>query len=90
MKSRLSKNSYSSKLQQTYEKWKKSRKNTKLPYKNTKLKQYKANTKFLKESKDSTQFWHRYNKFLGKKANNTVEPIYDTESGLHIFDDKKI
>ena len=55
-----------------------------------KLKQYKSNTKFLNESKDSTQFWHRYNKALGKKTNNIVEPIYDTESGQHIFDDKKI
>ena len=41
-----------------------------------KLKQYKSNTKFLNESKDSTQFWHRYNKVLGKKTNNIVEPIY--------------
>ena len=55
-----------------------------------KLKQHKYNTKFLNESKDSTQFWHRYNKVLGKKTNNIVQPIYNTESGLHIFDDKKI
>ena len=54
-----------------------------------KLKQYKSNVKFLNESKDSNQFWHRYNKVLGKKTNNIAEPIYDTESGLHIFDDKK-
>ena len=37
-----------------------------------KLKQHKYNTKFLNESKDSTQFWHRYNKVLGKKTNNIV------------------
>ena len=55
-----------------------------------KLKQYKSNTKFLNESKDSTHFWHRYDKVLAKKTNNIVEPIYDTESGLHIFDDKEI
>ena len=55
-----------------------------------KLKQYKSNTKFLNESKDSTHFWHRYDKVLGKKTNNIVEPIYDTESGLHIFDNKEI
>ena len=55
-----------------------------------KLKQYKSNTKFLNESKDSTQFWHRYNKVLGKKINNIAEPIYNNESGLHIFDDQKI
>ena len=55
-----------------------------------KLKQYKSNTKFLNESKDSTQFWHRYDKVIGKKTNNIVEPMFDTESGLHIFDNKKI
>ena len=55
-----------------------------------KLKQYESNTKFLNKSKDSTQFWNRYDKVLGKKANNIVEPIYATESGLHIFDDRKI
>ena len=43
-----------------------------------KLKQYNSNTKFLNESKDSTQFWHRYNKVLGKKTNNIVEPNCDT------------
>ena len=42
--------------------------------------QYKSNTKFLNESKDSTQVWHRYGKVLAKKTNNIVEPIYDTES----------
>ena len=58
-----------------------------------KLNQYKSNTKFSNESnesKDSTQFWHRYDKVLGEKTNNIVEPIYDTESGIHIFDNKKI
>ena len=55
-----------------------------------KLKQYKSNTKLLNKSKDSTHFWYRYDKVLGKKTNNIVEPIYDTESGLHICDDKKI
>ena len=33
---------------------------------------------------------HSYDKVLGKKTNNIVEPIYDTDSGLNIFDDKKI
>ena len=55
-----------------------------------KLKQYKSNTKFLNESKDSTQFWHRYDKVLGWKTNNIVESIYDIKSGLHIFDDLEI
>ena len=54
-----------------------------------KLKQYKSNTKFLNESKDSTQFWHRYYKILGKKINNIVDAINDTESSW-IFVDKKI
>ena len=44
----------------------------------TKLKQYKSNTKFLYESEDSTQFWHRYDKVLAKKTSNIVEPICDT------------
>ena len=44
-----------------------------------KLKQYKSNTKFLNESKDSTQFWHSYGKVLGKKTNNIVEHIYYTD-----------
>ena len=39
-----------------------------------KLKQYKSNTKFLNESKDSTQFWHRYNKVLGKKQITLLSP----------------
>ena len=51
---------------------------------------YKSNTKFLNKSKDSTQFWQRYDKVLGKKTNNIVESIHDTEFGLHIFEDKKI
>ena len=55
-----------------------------------KLKQYKSNTKFLNESKNSTEFWNSYDKVLHGKTNNIAEPIYDTESGLHIFDDKKI
>ena len=55
----------------------------------TRYKAIKSNTNFLNESKDLSQFWHRYDKVLGKKTNNIVEPILDTESGLHIFDDKK-
>ena len=50
-----------------------------------KLKQYKSNTKFLNESKNSTQFWNRYDKVLGGKQITLLSP-----SGLHIFDDKKI
>ena len=43
-----------------------------------KLKQYKSNTKFLNESKDSTQFCHRYDKVLGKKTSSLVEPAFTT------------
>ena len=39
-----------------------------------KLKQYKSNTKFLNESKDSTQFWHRYDKFLARKQITLLSP----------------
>ena len=39
-----------------------------------KLKQYKSNTKFLNESKDSTQFWHRYYKFLARKQITLLSP----------------
>ena len=46
-----------------------------------KVKHYKSN---------STHFWYRYNKVLGRKTNNIVERIQDTESGLHIFDDQEI
>ena len=53
------------------------------------LKKYKFNTKFLNESKNSTQFWHRYYKVLEKKTNNIVDAINDTESSW-IFVDKKI
>ena len=56
----------------------------------TRHKAIKSNTKFLNESKGSSQFWHRYDKVLGKKTNNIVEPIFDTKSGVHVFDDKKI
>ena len=55
-----------------------------------KLKQHKSNTKFLKESKDSIQFWHRSDKVFGRETNNIFELIYDTESGLQIFDDQEI
>ena len=54
------------------------------------LKRYKSNTKFLNESKKSTQFWHMYDKVFDRKTNNIVDHFYDTESGLHIFDDQEI
>ena len=39
-----------------------------------KLKHYKFNTKFLNESKDSTQFWHRYDKVLARKQITLLSP----------------
>ena len=58
--------------------------------KTSKLENQKRNTKFLNESKDAAQFWHRYEKVLGKKKNNIVEPIYDHESNTYIFEDIQI
>ena len=55
-----------------------------------KLEQHKWKTQFLNESRDSGQFWHRYDKVLGTKKNNVVEPIYDNESGQYIFNDQEI
>ena len=45
-----------------------------------KLKKYKSNTKLLNESKDSTQFCHRYDKVLGKKTSILVAPAFTTLS----------
>ena len=45
------------------------------------LKLYKSNTKFLNESKESTQFWHRYDKVFDRKTNKIVDHFYDKKSG---------
>ena len=47
-------------------------------------------TEYLNQSRDSTQFWHIYEKFIGRKTNNTVEPIFDSNSSRYIFDDEVI
>ena len=47
-------------------------------------------TEYLNQSRDATQFWHRYEKVIGRKTNNTVEPIFDSNSSTYIFDDEII
>ena len=56
----------------------------------SKLQFYKKQTDFLNQSRDATQFWHRYDKIIGRKRNNVVEPLYDVESSTYVFDDEKI
>ena len=36
------------------------------------------------------KLWYRYNKILGRKKNNIVEPIHDKTTGEYIFEDNKI
>ena len=50
----------------------------------------KFSMKFFNKSKDSTQFWLQHNQIFGRKLSNIAVPIYDTESGLHVFDDQEI
>ena len=41
----------------------------------SKLSSHKKQTEYLNQSRDATQFcWHRYEKIIGRKTNNTVEP----------------
>ena len=56
----------------------------------SKLKQQTSDSNFLNKSWDSSQFWHRYDKLIGRKSNNIVEPIFDKDSQIHIFDDEII
>ena len=58
--------------------------------KNSKLNLYKKHSDFLNNSKDSTQFWHRYEKVLGTKKNNLIEPLFDSTSNTYIFEDSAI
>ena len=51
---------------------------------------HKKITEYLNQSRDATQFWHRYEKVTGRKTNNTVEPILDSNSSTYIFDDEVI
>ena len=56
----------------------------------SKLSFHKKQTEYLNQSRDATQFWHRYEKVTGRKTNNTVEPIFDSYSSTYIFDDEVI
>ena len=58
--------------------------------KESKIKDQKNTTKFLNESGDENHFWHRYNRVLGRKKNNIVEPILDKITNTYIFEDYKI
>ena len=56
----------------------------------SKLKQQNSNSNFLNNSRDSGQFSHRYDKLIGRKSNNIVQPIFDNDSQTYIFDDQTI
>ena len=56
----------------------------------SKLRQQNSGSNFLNDSRDSSQFWHRYDKLIGRKSNNIVEPIFDNDSQSYIFDDEII
>ena len=56
----------------------------------SKLSFHKKQTEYLNQSRDATQFWHRYEKVIGRKTNNTLEPIFDSNSSTYIFDDEVI
>ena len=47
-------------------------------------------TNFLNEAQDENQFWHRYNKALGRKNNHIIEPTFDETMNEYIFEDSKI
>ena len=55
-----------------------------------KLKQQNSDSNFLNNSRDSGQFWHRYNKIIVRESNNIVEPIFDKDSQTYITDDEVI
>ena len=56
----------------------------------SKLKQQNSDSNFLKNSRDSFQFQHRYDKLIGRKSNNIAESIFDNDSQKYIFDDEII
>ena len=56
----------------------------------SKLKQQNSDSNFLNNSRNSGQFWHRYDKIIGRKSNNIVEPIFDNDSQTYIFDNEII
>ena len=72
------------------EKMEKAKKEYKSLITESKLKQQNSDSNFLNNSRDSGQFWHRYNKIIGRKSNNIVKPIFDKDSQTYIFDDEII
>ena len=44
---------------------------------------------FSNEAQDEKQFWHRYNKVLGRKNNNIIEALFDETRNEHIFEGSK-
>ena len=52
----------------------------------SKLSFHKKQTEYLNQYRDATQFWHKYEKVIGRKTNNTVEQIFDSNSSTYIFD----
>ena len=70
------------------EKMEKAKKEYKSLITESKLKQQNSDSNFLNNSRDLGQFWHRYDKIIGRKSNNIVEPIFDNDSQTYIFDDE--
>ena len=51
---------------------------------------HEKQTEYLNQSRDAKQFWHRQEKVIGRKINNTVKPIFDSNSSTYTFDDEVI
>ena len=58
--------------------------------KESKIKDQKNTIKFINESRDENQFWHRYKKVQGRKKNNTVEAILDKTTKTYVLEDCEI
>ena len=58
------------------EKMEKAKKEYKSLITESKLKQQNSDTNFLNNSRDSIQFWHKYDKLIGRKSNNIVARTY--------------
>ena len=58
------------------EKMEKAKKEYKSLITESKLKQQNSDSNFLNNSRDSIQFWHKYDKLIGRKSNNIVAQTY--------------
>lgn len=56
--------------------------------KDSKSKAHKKNSEFLNSSKNSAQFWERYNKVFGTKKDNAIERLYDNPLNAYFFKDE--